>query len=320
MSALIIPTEVKEFIKNTHNSTQPFIKEEGFEYILLNSSNEIDSLENKEDYTIEEIKEDLSIQILKINEQDKTLEVFQTLEIYKQDFHDLYYLLNSFSDIDYQPLYIVVMGYGIENMLITLISDKNGIKNRILYSSNKLPLLKLLKEQGKVKDVVITEVEELKTIDLEEEFEEDTHKDAEEIKEIENKQKYKDLVYKNQNYKTIGTIIPGSDYELGEDDITLVENFLGNSEDQVLLIELNESELGSLKINALSKSDLSENYDIGYKIESSGDEDNKYSFEIYMNEKKMISPKWRMLYSLNNLKVLEFWTNYFSKNNKILSN
>ena len=320
MSALIIPTEVKEFIKNTHNSTQPFIKEEGFEYIQLNSSNEVDSLENKEDYIIEEIKEDLSIQILKINEQDKTLEVFQTLEIYKQDFHDLYYLLNSFSDIDYQPLYIVVMGYGIENMLITLISDKNGIKNRILYSSNKLPLLKLLKEQGKVKDVVITEVDELKTIDLEEEFEEDTHKDAEEIKEIENKQKYKDLVYKNQNYKTIGTIIPGSDYELGEDDITLVENFLGNSEDQVLLIELNESELGSLKINALSKSDLSENYDIGYKIESSGDEDNKYSFEIYMNEKKMISPKWRMLYSLNNLKVLEFWTNYFSKNNKILSN
>ncbi|OBA25930.1 hypothetical protein HANVADRAFT_53553 [Hanseniaspora valbyensis NRRL Y-1626] len=320
MSALIIPTEVKEFIKNTHNSTQPFIKEEGFEYIQLNSSNEVDSLENKEDYIIEEIKEDLLIQILKINEQDKTLEVFQTLEIYKQDFHDLYYLLNSFSDIDYQPLYIVVMGYGIENMLITLISDKNGIKNRILYSSNKLPLLKLLKEQGKVKDVVITEVEELKTIDLEEEFEEDTHKDAEEIKEIENKQKYKDLVYKNQNYKTIGTIIPGSDYELGEDDITLVENFLENTEDQVLLMELNESELGSLKINALSKSDLSENYDIGYKIESSGDEDNKYSFEIYMNEKKMISPKWRMLYSLNNLKVLEFWTNYFSKNNKILSN
>ncbi|XBW38048.1 hypothetical protein QEN19_003633 [Hanseniaspora menglaensis] len=318
MSSLIIPSNVEQYIKNAINSTQPYEHEEGYTYIELESAKKVDALENKEDYIIDTYKEDLHIQILKINEKSKSLELFQTLEIYKQDFHDLYYFLSSFTDIELQPLYIIVMGHAVENMLITSISDKNGIKNRILYSSNKLPLLKLLKAQGKVKDVVITDIEELKTIDLEEEFESDAVKDAEESKEIENKQKYKDLVYKNQNYKTIGTIIPGSDYKLEEGDKTLVTTFLESPADKVLLLQLNEANLTALNITSCSLSELPD-HEVGYKIESCGTE-GKYKFEIYMNEKKMISPKWRMLYSLNNLKVLEFWSNFFSGQGKSLNN
>lgn len=317
MSSLAISTEVKDFITETPSNTVPFIEEEGFEYIQLGSAEDVDALLNREEYIIEQINEDLHIQILKINEEDKKLEVFQKLEMYKQDFHDLYYLLNSFSDIENQPLYIIVIGHGIESMLITLISDKNSIKNRILYSSNKLPLLKLLKEQGKVKDVVITEIEDLKTVELEEEYESNTAKDAADIREIENKQKYRDLIYKNENYKTIGTIIPGSDYELSAEDSASVDQFLEKPEDQVLVIQLDEANLTVLKITRLEKSELPDVVDVGYKITPSA-KDDEYLFEIYMNEKKMVSPKWRMLYSLNNIKVLEYWSEYFSEKGKAL--
>ncbi|CAI8507309.1 unnamed protein product [Hanseniaspora opuntiae] len=295
MSAITIPEEVQQFITTSIEKTGPIKEEEGYEYLYLKNQQELDSLENIEEYEVENIREDLMVQILKINEQNKSLELLQSMEVYKEDFTDVYYLLKSFSDIEQQPLYVLVMGHSIENLLITLISDKNGIKNRILYSSNKLPLLQMMKKEGKVKDVVITDVEELKTIE-----------------------KYKDLVYKNQNYKTIGTVIPGKQYELSEEDEATIKEFFDDSE-KVLLISLNEAELSSLDIKAIEKDTLETDYEVGYTIQHVADKENAYTLNIFINDDKAVSPKWRMLYSLNNLKINEFWSNYFVENGKSLS-
>lgn len=320
MSAINIPKDIEEFITTSIEKTGPIKEQEGFEYVYLKNQEELDSLENREEYEIEEIKEDIMIQILKINEKNKSLELVQTIDVHKEDFTDVYYLLNSFSDIEQQPLYLIVMGHNIESLLITLISDKNGIKNRILYSSNKLPLLQLMKKQGKVKDVVITDLEEIKTIELDEIFEEnDQERELAEQKEKENKQKYKDLVYKNQNYKTIGTVIPGSEYELSNEDKNTINEFFDNS-DKILLISLDEAELSSLDIKAIDKSTLESDYEVGYKIQAIDDKENTYTLEIFINDDKPVSPKWRMLYSLNNLKINEFWTKYFTENGKSLIN
>lgn len=319
MSAITIPEEVQQFITTSIEKTGPIKEEEGYEYLYLKNQQELDSLENIEEYEVENIREDLMVQILKINEQNKSLELLQSMEVYKEDFTDVYYLLKSFSDIEQQPLYVLVIGHSIENLLITLISDKNGIKNRILYSSNKLPLLQMMKKEGKVKDVVITDVEELKTIELDEQFEEDEHeRELQEQKERENKQKYKDLVYKNQNYKTIGTVIPGKQYELSEEDEATIKEFFDDSE-KVLLISLNEAELSSLDIKAIEKDTLETDYEVGYTIQHVADKENAYTLNIFINDDKAVSPKWRMLYSLNNLKINEFWSNYFVENGKSLS-
>lgn len=319
MSAITIPEEVQQFIRTSIEKTGPIKEEEGYEYLYLKNQQELDSLENSEEYEIENIKEDLMVQILKINEQTRSLELLQSMDVYKEDFTDVYYLLKSFSDIEQQPLYVLVMGHSIENVLITLISDKNGIKNRILYSSNKLPLLQMMKKEGKVKDVVITDVEELKTIELDEQFEEDEHeRELQEQKERENKQKYKDLVYKNQNYKTIGTVIPGKQYELSKEDEATIKEFFGNPE-KILLISLNEAELSSLGIKSIEKDTLETDYEVGYIIQHVADRGDAYTLNIFINDDKAVSPKWRMLYSLNNLKINEFWNNYFIENGKSLS-
>ena len=131
MSAIKIPEEIKEFISTSIEKTGPMKEEEGFEYVYLKDQQELDALENADEYDVEIIKEDLMIQILKINEQSKSLELLQSMDLNKEDFTDVYYLLNSFSDIEQQPLYLLVIGHHIESILVTLISDKKGIKNRI---------------------------------------------------------------------------------------------------------------------------------------------------------------------------------------------